>query len=77
MTLSNMINLISAAFGLLGAIALYKGSFAYEQGGFYDDENFSITKAMNIRNRRRQWQQRMGLALIAFGLSLQAAVQFI
>ena len=72
MTLIKAINLASAVLGMLGTIALYKGSFAYEQGFFYDMD----LKAMNVRNRRRQLKQRVGVALIGVAFALQVVVQF-
>jgi hypothetical protein len=77
MTLIKAINLASAVLGMLGTIALYKGSFAFEPGGgFYDDEDYSINKAICARNRRRQLKQRIGLALIGGAFALQVAAQF-
>jgi hypothetical protein len=77
MTLIKAINLASAALGMLGTIALYKGSFAFEPGGFfYDDVDHSMNKAICARNRRRQLKQRVGVALIGAAFALQVVAQF-
>jgi hypothetical protein len=72
MTLSKMVNLASAVLGLLGAAALYKGSFAFERPAAYDED----WDAMCARNRRRLWLQRLGLTLIMASFFLQGAAQF-
>jgi hypothetical protein len=72
MTLSKIVSLASIAFGVLGTVALFKGSFAYERPFTYDED----WDAMFARNRRRRSKQMIGLALLATSFVLQGVAQF-
>ncbi|SFK78906.1 hypothetical protein [Methylocapsa palsarum] len=71
MTLSKVFNLVAAVLGMLGALILYKGSFAYESPGAYMDN--AMVDAMRSRNTRRLFAQRLGLGLISASFALQIA----
>jgi hypothetical protein len=68
MTPGRWINLVAVALGALGALVLYKGSFAFESLMAYDIDD----KALGARNRRRQTLQRAGLSLLFASFALQA-----
>jgi hypothetical protein len=70
-TIIKIMNLASAACGVLGALALYNGSFAYEHPGFLADAQNKMINEMWGRNRRRQRWQRFGLGLITISFLLQ------
>jgi hypothetical protein len=68
MTLGRWINLVAVALGAIGALVLYKWSFAFESFGQYYDA--ASVKAQSARNLRRQMMQRVGLGLICASFAL-------
>jgi hypothetical protein len=71
-----LINLAAAVLGAVGAIVLFKGSFAYEGFAQTYGRDWEAIKAQTKRNRRRQIMQRIGLGLILASFVLQGAAQF-
>jgi hypothetical protein len=55
-----LINLAAAVLGAVGAIVLFKGSFAYEGFAQTYGRDWEAIKAQTKRNRRRQIMQRIG-----------------
>jgi hypothetical protein len=72
-----LINLAAAVLGAVGAIVLFKGSFAYESFSPWHSrsQRADTVKAQTERNRR-QIMQRIGLGLILASFVLQGAAQF-
>jgi hypothetical protein len=75
MTPAKMIKIASGVAGMAGALALYNGSFAFEQFVGYD--NAETIKGKSSRNTQRLWFQRAGLALIFVSFALQIAARFV
>jgi hypothetical protein len=71
------LNVAAAILGSLGAMILFKWSFGFESLPYYDDRAGTISKALGLRNRRRQTMQRVGLALILISFVLQGVAQFV
>jgi hypothetical protein len=76
LTADRWLNVAAAILGSLGAIILFKWSFAFESLPFYDDRAGTISKGFGLRNRRRQAMQRVGLALILASFVVQGIAQF-
>ena len=74
MTPGRWINLAAVALGALGAIILYKWSFAFESFGQWHDA--ASIKAQTARNLQRQTMQRVGLGLICASFVLQGLALF-
>jgi hypothetical protein len=74
MTPGRWINLAAVVLGALGALVLYKGSFAFESFGQWHDA--ASIKAQSARNLRRQTMQRVGLGLICASFVLQGVALF-
>jgi hypothetical protein len=77
LTPDRWLNVAAAILGSLGALILFKWSFAFESLPFYDDRAGTISKPIGLRNRRRQTMQRVGLALILVSFILQGVAQFV
>ncbi|WP_186198195.1 hypothetical protein [Burkholderia gladioli] len=75
MTLTQAVNLASAAMGVAGTIAMYKGTFGLEPVGsfMHSPEGTRVTKEAN---RRRERLQRAGLRLLMVSFALQGVAQF-
>lgn len=69
-----LLNLLSATFGLIGTLLLYKGSYALEQFSEYMSEEQVQQRA--AQNDKRIRIQRAGLALLTCSFALQFAAQF-
>lgn len=74
MTAAKAIYLMSAGLGMLGALALYQGSSAYEQVGAYLDTR--TLRRITSRIKRRRIAQRFGLGLITASFFFLGAAQF-
>jgi hypothetical protein len=72
-----LINLAAAVLGAIGAIILFKGSFAYEGFALYYGRDRELLEEQSKRNRRRQIMQRIGLVLILASFVPQGAAQFV
>jgi hypothetical protein len=70
------LNLAAAVLGAIGAIVLFKGSFAYESFSQNYGRDGVAMRAQIDRNRRRQRKQRIGLGLILASFVLQGVAQF-
>jgi hypothetical protein len=77
MTPGRWINLVAAVLGAIGAIVLFKGSFAYEGFSQIYSRDGEAVKAQTARNRRRQIMQRIGIGLILASFVVQGAAQFL
>lgn len=73
-TLGRMISLVSAVFGILGTLLLFKGSFAFESPSVYMSSQ--MVDEMNARNIRRLLLQRLGLMGLVVSFLLAAIAQF-
>lgn len=75
MTLTQAVNLASAATGIAGTIAMYKGTFGLVLVGKFmpSPEDDRVTKEAN---RRRERLQRVGLRLLMVSFALQGVAQF-
>jgi hypothetical protein len=76
MTFPALLGLVSSAFGVLGTLMLFKGSYALEpfQGfSFGTDER---TAKIQARNKQRIRLQRVGLSFILIGFLLSGVAQF-
>ncbi|MGX5875334.1 hypothetical protein [Burkholderia gladioli] len=75
MTLTQAVNLASAAMGIAGTIAMYRGTFGLAPiaGFMYSSE---AARATQEANRHRERLQRVGLALLMVSFALQGVAQF-
>jgi hypothetical protein len=69
MTLGRWINLAGVVLGAIGALVLYKWSFALESYTQRHDD--ASIKAQRARNLQRQRMQRVGLGLICASFAMQ------
>jgi hypothetical protein len=70
-----ILNLVSALSGVIGALILFKWSFAFETPPSWVDDK--AIKARDERNRSRMVMQRIGLLFICASFALQAISQFV
>jgi hypothetical protein len=77
LTVDRWLNVVAAVLGSVGGVILFKWSFAFESLPFYDNRAATISKALGLRNRRRQVMQRVGLALILASFVVQGIAQFV
>ncbi|WP_186010915.1 hypothetical protein [Burkholderia gladioli] len=75
MTLTQAVNLASAATGVAGTIAMYKGTFGLVPVGNFTHSPEG-TRVTQEANRRRERLQRVGLRLLMVSFALQGVAQF-
>lgn len=79
MTLSSMLSLVSSAFGVLGTLMLFKGSYALEpfQGATFGSDAVNARNAeIRAKNKKRIQLQKVGLSFILIGFFLSGVAQF-
>lgn len=71
---SKTLNVASAAFGLLGTLLMYRGTFGLVASGAY--MNAALLAEVKKGNDRRQLLQRAGLILLTISFAMQGGAQF-
>jgi hypothetical protein len=75
MTPSKIVSIVSALFGAIGTVLLFKGSYAFETPtSWMSDE---IEKAMQKRNAQRRLLQTLGLSSLLISFVLAGIAQFL
>lgn len=79
MSIAAQLNLVSAIFGVIGTLILYKNSYALEpsEGAtFNSDAVEAHNKIIKARNLKRLQHQKAGLLCILAGFVLAGLAQF-
>ncbi|MPV65839.1 hypothetical protein [Burkholderia sp. BE17] len=74
MNITKILNIASAAIGVLGTFLMYKGTFGLVAPGAY--MNTALLAEMKKGNDRRQLLQRAGLILLTISFFMQGVAQF-
>lgn len=73
MNITKILNIASAAIGVLGTFLMYKGTFGLVMPGAY--MNIALIAETNTANRRRQQLQKVGLIMLTISFALQGFAQ--
>lgn len=77
MPATHWLTLASAVSGAAGTVFLYLGMFGFEPLQMFFWSGSQINQSAVDRNIRRQWQQRIGLALLLAAFVMQGVSDFI